>query len=203
MTMRYKKKPAVLQQAQARTPSDTQLLGMLFVVNVRLVRERTRETVKHRLLLVGCEHADIERKIRWMFDVTEYREMSITGIEKVREKVHFLSSIVTQAGAPAEVSIARDEGTRPVPQQNGSIESYDPKLFAVGITTTMLAKDSEHALRKVGHALVSHATEGKSHSGASLSDDSTVVVEEVPRSNGYAMPRDVSHEVNRAHVMRG
>ena len=201
--MRYKKKPALLQQPPARTPSETQLLGMLFVVNVRLVRHRTRETVKHRLLLVGCEHADIERKVRWMFDVTEYKEMSITGIEKIREKVHFLTTVVTQAGAPAEVSIARDEGTQQVPQQKTTIEQYDPRLFAVGISTTMVAKDAEHALRKVGHALVSYATEGKSHSGASLSEDSTVVIEEVPRSNGYAMPRDVSHEVNRAHVMRG
>ena len=67
----------------------------------------------------------------------------------------------------------------------------------------MLAKDEEHALRKLSHALMSHATGGHSHSGASLSADSTVEIEEVPRANGYATARDVSNEVNHAHMVRG
>lgn len=202
--MRYKKQPVPLRPNVAPQPmADTVLLGMLYIVDVRLVRHDTGEKHKHRLLLVGCEHADIERKLRWMFDATEYKGMAITGIEKVREKVHFLSTVVTQPDAPVGPVIARDERSQVVPQQKTLIEPYDPRLFAIGITTTMLAKDHEHALRKLGHALVSHATEGRSHSGASLSADSTVAVEEVPRSNGYATARDVSNEANRAHVMRG
>ena len=202
--MRYKKQPVPLRPNVAPQPmADTVLLGMLYVVDVRLVRHDTGEKHKHRLLLVGCEHADIERKMRWMFDAAVYKEMSITGIDKVREKVHFLSTVVTQPDAPVGPVIARDERSQVVQQQKTLTEPYDPRLFAIGITTTMLAKDQEHALRKLGHALVSHATEGRSHSGASLSADSTVAVEEVPRSNGYATARDVSNEANRAHVMRG
>lgn len=202
--MRYKKQPVPLRPNVAQQPmADTVLLGMLYVVDVRLVRNDTGEKHKHRLLLVGCEHADIERKLRWVFDATEYKEMAITGIEKVREKVHFLSTVVTQPDAPVGPVIARDERSQVVPQQQTLTEPYDPKLFAIGITTTMLAKDQEHAMRKLGHALVCHATEGQSHSGASLSADSTVAIEEVPRSNGYTNARDVSNEANRAHIVRG
>ena len=176
---------------------------MLYIVDVRMVRHDTGEKYKHRLLLVGCERDDIERKVRWIFDSTEYKEMAITGIEKVREKVHFLSTVVTRPEVPIGPVIERDDGSQVVPQQKTLTEPYDPKLFAIGITTTMLAKDQEHALRKLGHALVSHTVEGNSHSGASLSAESTVVVEEIPRSSGYAMPRDVSNETNRAQLVRG
>lgn len=200
--MRYKKVPVAPRPA-AQPAAEAVLLGMLYVVDVRLVKTGSSEKLKHRLLLVGCEHADIERKLRWLFDVTEYKEMSIVGIEKVREKVHFLSTVVTQIDPPAGPVIEREEGSQPVYQQQTLTEPYDPKLFAIGITTTMLGKDEEHALRKLGHAIISRATEGRSHSGASLSADSTVAVEEIPRSNGYASARDVSNESNRAHVVRG
>jgi hypothetical protein len=192
--MRYKKAPVI---------SETALLGMLYIVEVRLVRKDTSEKIKHKLLLIGCEHSDIERKIRWMFNSNEYKEMSISGIEKVREKVHFLSTIVTQLNAPVGPVIERDEGSQVVPQQKTEIDPYAPKLFAVGITTTMLAQDENHALRKIGNALISIATEGRSHSGAALSHDSTVAIEEISRGSGYAMPRDVSKESNVAHLIRG
>lgn len=209
--MRYTKNKAALlttapkspSAATPRPPSEHSLLGMLYVVNVRLVRADTGEQLKHKLLMVGCEHDDIERKIRWLFNVNEYKELSISGVEKVREKVHFLSTVVTQQHVPVGPVIARDERSQMVPQQKTLIEPYDPRLYAIGVATTMLAKDEEHALRKLGHAMISRATEGKSHSGAALSADSMISIEEVPRSSGYATARDVSSEANRAHVVRG
>lgn len=202
--MRYKKKQPISPQQAASQPSNSEVIhmGMLYVVDVRLVHANTGEKYKHKLIMVGCEHDDIERKLRWIFDATVYKEMSITGIEKVREKIHFLSTVITQVTANNPV-IAREEGSQIVLQQTGRQEPYDPRLYAVGITTTMLAKDESHALHKVGHALVSQATEGKSHAGAALSTNSTVVIEEVHQSSGYAMPRNVSNEVNRAHMVRG
>lgn len=94
------------KQKASGGPGGIALLGMLYIANVRLVN-RASETIKHRVLLVGCEADDIERKLRWLFDATTYKEMSITGVEKVREKVHFLSTVITQAPAPpAAVLIA-------------------------------------------------------------------------------------------------
>jgi hypothetical protein len=176
---------------------------MLYVVEVRMVTLHTNDKIRHRLLLVGCEHADIERKMKWLFAATQFKELSIAKIEKVREKVHFLSTVITQESIPVGPVIERDERSQLVPQQQSRIEPYDPHLYAVGITTTMLAKDETHALRKVGHALVSHASVGQSHSGARLSEDSTIVIEEIPRASEYAKARDVSNEANKAQMVRG
>jgi hypothetical protein len=200
---RYKKKPVPLRPTPITEVQPTMLLGMLYVVEVRMVNAVTGEKIKHKLLLVGCEQPDIERKLKWIFDARQYSEFSISGIEKVREKVHFLSTFVTQEKAPTSAVIERDERSQVVAGQPMITEPYDPKLYAVGITTMMLAKDEVHAMRKVGHALLSHATEGKSHSGAHLSEDSTIAIEEVPRSSGYAKARDVFSESNRAHFVRG
>jgi hypothetical protein len=179
------------------------VLGMLYVVDVRLVTKHTQEKIKHRLLLVGCEEPDIERKIRWLFDATKYKEISIKGIEKVREKVHFLSTSIIKLNEPTNPVIEREDGTQTVPQQQQLHEQYDPNLYAVGVTTTMLAKDEKHALRKVGNALINLASEGASHSGSNLSDDSNVQIEQVSKSSGFAKPRDVSMESNKATFVRG
>ena len=194
---RYKK------QRAPGGPGGAAVLGMLYIANLRLVN-CANETIKHRILLIGCEADDIERKLRWMFDASMYKEISITAVEKVREKVHVLSTVITQA--PPVPAAVIDRGTRSESVPGGPsqhVEKLDPLLFAVGVTTTMYALDQTHALRKVGRALIAHATEGQSHSGPTLSENSTVQVEEIPKSSGYAMPRDVTHESNRAHLMRG
>ncbi len=182
--------------------SDTALLGMLYVAEVRLVN-RAGEKIKHKILLVGCERDDIDRKMRWLFDATQYKEFHLQSVEKVREKVHFLSTTIVQDSQPETPIVVRGERSEPVQQIQTQQEAYDPLLFAVGIATTMLAKDAQHALRKVGHALISHSLEGSSHSGAQLSADSTVEIEVISKSSGYAAPRDVSQEANRAHFVRG
>ena len=184
-------------------PMDAPLLGMLYIVDVTVTDKETSETAKHKLLLVGCEADDIERKMKWIFD-TGNVSLMIKGAEKVREKVHFLSTIITKDPSVSSPVIMRDENSQTVNQFSPQLtEPYDPKLFAVGIVTTMLAKDSDHALRKVATALMNRATVGKSHTGASLHDDSTINVEEIPKSNGYATARDVSNEVNKAHMVQG
>lgn len=184
-------------------PTEAPLLGMLYIVDVSVHDKSTRETAKHKLLLVGCEAEDIERKMKWIFD-TGNVSLVIKGAEKVREKVHFLSTIITKDESVGSPVIMRDANSQTITQFSPQLtEAYDPKLFAVGIVTTMLAKDSDHALRKVATALMNRATVGKSHTGASLHDDSTINIEEIPKSNGYASSRDVSSEINKAHMVRG
>lgn len=203
--MRYKKTPTPLRPALLSPPiyENSAILGMLYVVSVNVLNKITGENAKHSLLLVGCEIADIERKIKWIFDTSE-NSVTIKGIEKVREKVHFLSTVITKDSSEKSAVIMRDEGSVNITQNfNKSLEEYDPKLFAIGIVTTMMARDAEHALRKVSTGLMNRATVGKSHTGAQLSDDSTISVEEIPRSSGFAMSRDVSNEVNKAHFVRG
>lgn len=200
---RYRKIPAPARVDPVVATPQQAVIGMLYLVDVRLVRAATGEKIKHRLLLVGCEQQDIERKLRWIFDAREFSEFSLGGVEKVREKVHFLSTVLTPAAAASGPVVEAGERTAAVPQAKTTIEQYDPHLFAVGVTTTMLAKDEAHALRKVGSALIASATEGRSHSAASLSDESQIRVERIPKSSGYAKPRDVSNESNRAHLVRG
>ena len=38
-------------------------VGMLYLVNIKLTRKATNEKIKQRLLVVGCEVDDIERKL--------------------------------------------------------------------------------------------------------------------------------------------
>jgi hypothetical protein len=178
-------------------------IGMLYVVEVRMVDKITREKIKHKVLIVGGEERDIERKMRWVFDSTRYSETSITGIEKIRDKVHILQTIITQDSPAVTPIIRQGERTESVPQGKTIIEDAPLRLFAVGVSTRMPARDSVHALRKVGHAIVSSTLPDKSHSGASLSDDATITVEEIPFASGYARPRDVSNENNPAHFVRG
>jgi hypothetical protein len=178
------------------------VLGTLYLVDLRLNDLRSGEKTKHKLLMVGCVEDDIERKLRWAFDFSKYDEVSITGVEKIKEKIHILSTTVTQNDTVPNAIIERDEGSQLIPHQKTITEPYDPHLYAVGIATTILAKDPEHAMRKVGHAIVASAS-AHSHTGATLSEDSTITIEEVSRGSGVAKPRDVSSEVNKAHFVRG
>ena len=68
----------------APRPMDAPLLGMLYIVDVIVTDRETSETTKHKLLLVGCEADDIERKMKWIFDTGNVSVM-IKGAEKVRE----------------------------------------------------------------------------------------------------------------------
>ena len=193
---RYKRKPTTTHQVS--------VIGMLHIVEVRMVNRHTGETIKQKLLVVGSEAADIEKKLRWVFDISSYAEFSITGVEKVREKVHTISTSITQHREEAKGPLVKQHGeVKEISQENHGGDKYSPNCYAVGITTTMLAKDEEHALRKVGHAIVSSATGVDSHAGAKLSSGATVVIEKLAKSTGFAMPRDVSSETNNARMVRG
>lgn len=201
--MRYSK-----QRKHTPATDSTWLLGMLYVVEVRLVRAATREKVKHRILMVGCEAGDIERKLRWLFDAREFVEFSVTEVRKVKEKMHFLSTTITQESEPAAPIIEREEGSIVAPQQKTIVQELveieqRPRLYAVGLSTTMPAMSADHAVRKVGHALIRAGSEGSSHAGATLSADSTLTIEEIPFSSGFAKARDVSAEKNEARFVRG
>jgi len=201
--VKYRKTKAI-KLAEAR-PTETKqhdwILGMLYIVHLRL-RNRAGEKIKHRILMVGCEAADIERKLKWSFDMSRFDEFSITAIEKVKEKIHIISTVIEQQSEQPTVVIERDERSQLVGAPSANVQAYDPKLFAIGVVTTMKALDQEHALRKVGRALVNSSI-GKSHDGPSLSPESTITVEEIAFPSGYATPRDVVNESNEATFVRG
>ena len=182
--------------------STNQTIGMLYVVDVRMRNRATKEKVKHKLLVVGCEADDSARKLTWIFDSTQWDELSITSVEKVREKVHYISTTITQDNEVVAPVIDRGTRQETVRQSDAPIEQYDPHLYAVGLTTTMLAKDEMRAIRKVARALLADALQGH-RSGPSLSEESTLTVERISMRSGYAMPRDVSSEINDAKIMRG
>jgi hypothetical protein len=190
----YKNKP--------RQQHDAFVLGMLYIVDLRMVKRSTGEKIKHKILMVGSEESDIEKKLKWAFDYSEYSEFSIKSIEKVREKIHIITTNITQEKEPIHAVAKSDEGSKVIPYQNKPVDSEPMKRFAIGITTTMTATDQNHALRKVAGALV-NSTVDHSKGGAKLSEDSVVLIEEVGFSSGYAMPRDVSNEANTAQFVRG
>lgn len=192
-----------MQKYRKAGSGTVNVIGMLHIVEVRLVSKDSEEKIKHKLLMVGCEAADIERKLRWVFDASKYQSFSVTSVEKVREKIHTLSTVITQEKAETEATIKRIENTQQIAGVPSMTEQYNPNLYAVGITTTILAADEEHALRKVGRALMERTSEVKSGTAPMLSEDSTIQVEEIPKSSGFVRPRDVSGELNKAHFVRG
>jgi hypothetical protein len=193
----------MMQKYRKAGSGTVNVIGMLHIVEVRLVSKDSEEKIKHKLLMVGCEAADIERKLRWVFDASKYQSFSVTSVEKVREKIHTLSTVITQEKAETEETIKRIENTQQIAGVPSMTEQYNPNLYAVGITTTILAADEEHALRKVGRALMERTSQVKSGTAPMLSEDSTIQVEEIPKSSGFVRPRDVSSEVNKAHFVRG
>jgi hypothetical protein len=193
----------MMQKYRKAGSGTVNVIGMLHIVEVRLVSKDSEEKIKHKLLMVGCEAADIERKLRWVFDASKYQSFSVTSVEKVREKIHTLSTVITQEKAETEATIKRIENTQQIAGVPSMTEQYNPNLYAVGITTTILAADEEHALRKVGRALMERTSEVKSGTAPMLSADSTIQVEEIPKSSGFVRPRDVSGELNKAHFVRG
>jgi hypothetical protein len=183
---------------------DSHALGMLYLVEVRMEDAKTREITKQRLLVVGCEAADIERKLRWIYEANRYSQFSIEAVEKVREKIHVLSTKITQPHEPTSNTILREEGR----QQ----EVVDPPVvldlpelihYAVGITTRVYARDHYHALRKIAAAISAQATDGVPDTTARLSPDSTVQIEEIAKPARFARARDVSNIAERAHFVRG
>lgn len=179
------------------------VIGMLYIVEISMYRLSTGEQVKQKLLVMGCEKDDIERKLRWIIDSSKHSGFKITDIKKIREKVHVLSTTVKQPPAAALEYINRDGGSTAVPAAKTIVAEYKPNLYAIGISTTILAKDEDHAIRKLANILASRDEGKKSTLAAELSQDSIIQIEEVPLSSGYATARDVSSEINNAHFVRG
>jgi len=180
---------------------ETSTIGMLYLVNIKLTRKATNEKIKQRLLVVGCEAGDIERKLRWTIDTSKYDNFMIKSVEKIRNKVHVLGTTIEQLdeGLDGPV-IVQGEGTKIVDQ---TVDLVKSSRFAVGLATQVIAVDEDAALRKVGHALVDHTLGNLSSSGAKLSADSVLTVEELAPRNSTARARDVSNEANHAHIVRG
>jgi hypothetical protein len=202
-----KKKPTLIEESKVarykKESTQTGVIGMLYIVDVSMSDKGGLKRVRQKLLLVGCEEADIERKIKWIIDGTKYNSFTIKSIVKVREKVHVLSTVYKEAAEVTTPTINRDGGTQVVPQGKTITKKYEPKLFSVGLATTMIGEDEKHALRKIGNALIASASDVKSHSAASLSEGSTLVIEEIALSSGYSKGKDVSAEINNATFVRG
>ena len=66
--IRYKKIHRPPPTVTVPKPMEAPLLGMLYIVDVSVSDKSTGEMAKHKLLVVGCEADDIERKMRWIFD---------------------------------------------------------------------------------------------------------------------------------------
>ena len=180
---------------------ESHALGMLYLVGVRFEDAKTREITKQRLLIVGCEAADIERKLRWIYEADRYTQFSITDVEKVRDKIHVLSTSITQPSDERKNTILRDEGRQEVVSD---VQAHLPDMnhYAVAIATRVYARDSYHALRKVASAVQSMASDGLT-AAARLSSDSTVSIEEIAKPAAHAKARDVSDSINKAHFVRG
>lgn len=178
------------------------ILGMLYIVEVRLVSKKSHEKIKEKLLLVGSEYDDIEKKLSWIYDKDKYDQFSISNICKVRQKIHLLNRTITSLDEPDVPNIKRDDNTYKASEASCYNEKYDPNLYAIGLSTSTLAKDENHALRKIGNALLAKGGHVQSGCG-SLSNDSILTIEQIPLNSGYAMPRDVKNEALKASIVRG
>lgn len=114
-----------------------------------------------------------------------------------------LSTIITQEKLVLNPIVKSDEGSKIIPQASAIISKDEPHLFSIGIAIRMIGADEKHALRKVGHALINANTDFKSSVGPTLSEDATIVIEEIAFPTGIAKPRDTNYEVNAAKFVSG
>jgi hypothetical protein len=170
--------------------NNTGNMGMLFMVHVSMKNIANDELIKNKLLMVCDKSSGIEDKLKWIFDASKFSSLRILSAEKIRQKIHILSTVTTQDDVQPHASISAKD-------------SYNPKLYAVGVSTLIHAGDQNHALRKVGRALTEKGTAIKSSGTPTLSNDSTINVEEVPVSSGFSKARNVSSEINTAKFVRG
>jgi phenylpyruvate tautomerase PptA (4-oxalocrotonate tautomerase family) len=192
--MRYKK----VKKTTTSRPETIPVVGMLYIVEVKMFKRSTGEKTKQKLLLVGAQESDIESKLRWILDASLYDSFVIASVDKVREKVHVLSTVITQEKSQPDAVIDRGGRSENIYQ----MASNDRRQYAVGISTIITAEDEAAALRKVGHALINDQV-SLSTTGASLPSSTTIIIEEVAKKSGYATARDVSTEKNRASFVRG
>lgn len=179
------------------------VIGMLYIVSVRFTDRRSREITKQRLLVVGSEEADIERKLRWIYETDNFCEFALTSVEKVREKIHVLSTVVTQPSEPKKNTILREEGRQEEIKEPPTPDLPEMIHYAVGITTRVYARDHYHALRKIAAAINEHATDGPTSTTSRLSSDSVLQIEEIPKTSPIARARDVSNRLAPAQFVRG
>lgn len=181
---------------------DKQVLGMLYLVSVRLYDRKSGEKIKHKILVVASEIGDIERKVKWMFDYSLYDQFSITHIEKIRQKMQIISTKITQIKTQTTPVIKQGEETKIV-QQGTIADQLETKLFAIALSTKLIAFDEDHALRKLGKILINTGLHIKPTNAPLLSEKSKLIIEHIAGQSGYALPRDVSEQINTAHFVRG
>lgn len=182
-------------------PLSPVIEGQLYLVRVRMEKISTGERIKHRLLVVGAGKEDVDRRMRWHFDAAQMKSFSITQVKKIDKSVTVLSTEVHQEQALVDPTIQRPDGSVVVSTSHGATIAEHLKKFAVGISTTILATDADHAIRSTGRAVMNYGVDNST--GPKLSEDSTVMVEEVSEPSHFAKARDVSAEVNKAHFVRG
>ena len=178
------------------------LLGMLYLIDVRVSVLSTREIMKHHMLVIGGEEADIERKLRWMFDVTKYTDIRITSCVRIREKMHILRTTLLKESTEPDAVIKRLNDVQNVFQPTQVASSENGKFWAVGLSTTMHGFDEGHCIRKIARALAEAYAPIKNKDAPVLSENSTLLIEEISEPSGFAMPRDVTGEANKAHIFR-
>lgn len=176
--------------------------GMLFLIDVTMENKNTNEITLSRFLIVADDESEISSRFTYQHDISDFENVRITNIQKIKQKIHLLST---------RTEIKRDSGNLinkdglEIPQNNSNKNSkeYLPKIFSIGIATTIVASDEKHAMRKIGSYLLAANTIGGEKTQSPLSENSKVMIEEVAKSSGFALPRDVSNESNRAMIFRG
>lgn len=163
---------------------------MLYRVWVNERRIDTGEEYSHECFVVARERQELDARLRWVFDVTR-SQFTVVNVEKIREKIHFISSKKKQDKAKKE--------SAPVV----SASSYNPNIYGVCVSATIVAKDEDHALRKMGSGIVSLGSTGFSHRSNANAEDFNIKIEAVPAKSQHSRARDVSNEINKATFVRG
>ena len=180
------------------------IVGNLYLVDVCMDHKIVDETSVSRFLMVAENEEELDSRFNCQFDVSDYKSVRITNVQKIKQKMHMLSTRIEPARVHGQV-VKRAEGSKKVLQSNSmkDLSEYNPKIYAIGISTTIVAADQSHAMRKLGSYLTISNTLGGSKSNSPLSENSKILIEEVAKSSGFAMPRDVSNGAERAHMVRG
>ena len=175
--------------------------GFLFLVKIK--ESDNESLLYHEVLIVANTENEIESRLKWSLDIPNTSSLKIVSASKIKQKIYMIKTTHKSTETPPDSIVKRLEGTNNVYGANQVNSDYKPKLYALGVSTLMPAADESHAIRKVGKALMSKGLKVKNSNSPTLSDDSTLSVEEVSFSSGFSSARDVSSEANKATFVRG
>jgi hypothetical protein len=151
--------------------------------------DANREIVQTEFLMIGTSPDDVRMRFPYVVDLSEFSRYRLDYVVKEPGRSYILSTKVEVCNPDEpDENIKRPSGTQAI--YNTPPQPSSARKFSVIARTTCFASDTKHAEKKLVARI------------ASRTENVTIECDELPVSDGFAKPKDVS-VFKRASFVRG